>query len=234
MRIGILQTGDVTEELIPEYGNYPDMFDRLLGPVDAGFGFEVFRVLDGQLPDHEQACDGWLITGSKFGTYDPLPWIPPLKAFILRIAAAKRPLVGICFGHQIIAEALGGKVKKSDKGWGLGIDSYRLDTEGDRRQASLIIFHQDQVIDPPPEADVFASSDFCRNAGLAIGDRIMTLQAHPEFLPEFSLALLEARRETVYPADLVDQALVQLREQDTREHSRHFAEKISRFLRSGT
>lgn len=235
MRIGILQTGDIADELIPEYGNYPELFARLISPLDEHFDFVSYRAHDGELPDATAACDGWLISGSKVSAYDPLPWIPPLQVFIRQIAQSKKPLVGICFGHQIIAQALGGKVEKSDKGWGLGTDTYEIDPDNSGHQSqsiSLAIFHQDQVVKLPPGAEVFASSDFCPYAGLYIGSRIMTLQAHPEFQPNFTLALIKARRESIEPQSLVDTALDQVLKTDTRDDSRRFAERIGAFFLS--
>ena len=120
--------------------------------------------MDQVFPKEVRSCDGWLITGSKHAAYGPEPWIPALKRLIQAIVAADLPLAGICFGHQIIAEALGGRVVKSDKGWGLGLDTYDLDPElapEQLQQVTLNIFHQDQVIEPPAGARIYARSEFC-------------------------------------------------------------------------
>jgi len=235
MRIGILQTGDAPDELIEQHGNYNEMFERLLGQNHADFEFQVFRVLDGQLPDNVELNDGWLITGSRFSAYGKQPWIPALKDFIRQIVDAGQPLVGICFGHQIIAEALGGRVEKSDKGWGLGVDTYRLAPGAsidDQEQIMLNIFHQDQIVELPPGAEVYASSDFCEYAGMVIGDQVLTIQAHPEFRAEFNRQLLEARKTSVIPGDLANTAIEALREQDAQEDSDRFGAKLSDFFKS--
>lgn len=235
MRIGILQTGDSPEELRAQHGSYSDMCVKLLGPVDESFDFIVYRVLDGQFPEDARVCDGWLITGSRFSAYAPEPWIPPLKDLVRQIAAMQKPLVGICFGHQVIAEALGGKVEKSEKGWGLGTDAYQIKPDANNDlpdQIVLNVFHQDQVVELPPAAEVFASSDFCQYAGFYIGDRIMTIQAHPEYRIGFNQALLEVRRELIEPRELVDQALDTLEAQDTDADSAKFARQIGKVFRS--
>ena len=108
MKIGILQTGHAIPELHDELGEYADLFERLLDGHD--FSFNRYNVVDGIFPGSVEAADGWLITGSKHGAYDDLPWIAELETFIRAIRDDGRPLVGGCLGHQIIAQALGGKV----------------------------------------------------------------------------------------------------------------------------
>jgi GMP synthase (glutamine-hydrolysing) len=124
MRIGILETGEVNPALRPVHGTYPEMFARLLD--GHGFEFRTWSVLNGELPRAVDEADGWLITGSRFGAYEDHAWIAPLEGFIREVAAARRPMAGICFGHQIMAQALGGAVARSDKGWGIGRQVYRL------------------------------------------------------------------------------------------------------------
>lgn len=235
MRIGILQTGDAPDELQSQHGNYSDMFVRLLGQNHAGFEFTIFRVIDGKIPDDVNLCDGWLITGSKFSAYGKQPWIPGLKAFIRQIVDAGLPLAGICFGHQIIAEALGGRVEKSDKGWGLGLDTYRIASGsplGAQDKTTLNIFHQDQIVKLPPNAKVFAHSDFCQYAGLYIGNNVITIQAHPEFKMEFNRVLLEARKSTVIPEALAHTAIEELDAQNARTDSERFGASLSNFFLS--
>lgn len=235
MRIGILQTGDNPQELQDKYGNYNSMFVRLLGETHTDFKFKVFRVIDGEIPNSVNLCDGWLITGSKFSAYGAQPWIPPLKEFILKIVEARLPLVGICFGHQIIAEALGGRVEKSEKGWGLGLDTYKIAPDSplkNQDQLTLNIFHQDQIVKLPPEAKVFASSDFCQYAGLTIGDQIMTIQAHPEFQKEFNRQLLKIRKTSVIPEALANKAIEQLSDSGIQVDSDRFGASIRDFFQS--
>ena len=199
MKIGILQTGHAPEEVQDDLGDVNDFFIRLLDGQD--FTFETFCVVDGDFPDGPEACDGWLITGSKHGAYENLPWIPPLETLIRDVYAAGRPLVGICFGHQIIAQALGGKVEKFDGGWAVGRQTY--DWQG--TEVALNAWHQDQVTQKPGSADVLASNAFCENAALVYDNRVFTMQAHPEFGDTMIEGLIAARAGTV-PPDLIQEA----------------------------
>ena len=204
MLIGILQTGQAPDALAPQSGDYPDMFQRLL--ADQGLTFRTFRVLDMEFPADITDCDGWLITGSRFGAYEDHPFIPPLEAFIRAVYAAGLPMVGICFGHQIIAQALGGKVEKFSKGWSVGPTEYDFNGETLRLNA----WHQDQVTRRPEAATVAACNDFCENAALVYGDRIFTVQAHPEFRSEFVDGLMATRGKGVVPDTLMEAARARL------------------------
>ena len=126
MKIGILETGEVAAELKARHGDYPAMFAALLGALDPALDFATVRVVAGEMPASPRQVDAWLVTGSRHGVYDDLPWIEPLKAFLRACLAERVPVVGVCFGHQILAEALGGRVVKSDRGWGLGVQDYEL------------------------------------------------------------------------------------------------------------
>lgn len=200
MLIGILQTGHAPDALRPTHGDYPDLFARLLR--DQGLDFRAWAVVDGQFPEGPHDAEGWLITGSRHGAYESHPWIPPLEALIRDIVAARVPLVGICFGHQIVAQALGGTVEKHPGGWSVGRTEY--DWEGER--IALNAWHQDQVVTPPPGARVLASSPFCRNAALVIGDTTLTVQAHPEFDNAWVRDMIEVRGRGVVPDPLLDAA----------------------------
>lgn len=200
MKIGILVTGHIPEGLQGTHGEYDRMFARFLD----GYGFDIqgWFVVDGQFPDGPEDADGWLITGSRHGAYEAHDWIPPLEALIRDIIASGRPLVGICFGHQIIAQALGGRVEKVARGWSVGRKTY--DTDGG--PLVLDAWHQDQVVDLPEGARVLAQSDFCPYAALAYGDRVLTYQAHPEFPAAYTRDLLEHRGPGIVPDDLLAEA----------------------------
>lgn len=223
MRIGILTTGHAPDELIPEQGDYPDMFVRLLD--GHGFSFRSWAVVDGDLPESVRAADGWLITGSKHGAYEDLPWIPPLEEFIRELHAEGRPLVGICFGHQIVAQALGGRVEKYAGGWSVGRQLY--DFEGE--EVALHAWHQDQVVERPAGARVVASSEFCENAALLYGDRILTIQPHPEYNSETLGGLIRTRGQNV-PADLIAEAKETL---GTPVQNEDFGQRIAAFFLNG-
>jgi GMP synthase-like glutamine amidotransferase len=197
MKIGILQTGLAPDALASAMGDYPEMFARLL--AGHGFAFQTFRVVEGEFPGDVHDCDGWLITGSRHGVYEDHAWIPPLEAFIRKAHDARVPLVGICFGHQIVAQAMGGKVERAAQGWAVGATDY--DFEG--RNVRMNAWHRDQVTQLPPRAKVIGRNDFCPYAALLYGDSALTVQAHPEFLPEFVDGLMQTRGKGVVPDDLM-------------------------------
>lgn len=217
MKIGILETGLPPEELSDAYGKYGEMFVKFIGGKDKTFSFEIFTVVEGQFPESINLCDGYLITGSKFSAYEDLPWIHRLKSLIREIHQAELPMIGVCFGHQVIAEALGGKVEKYEGGWGVGIHHYTIDQPQPgvipEAQKTLMInaFHQDQVSVLPAGAKAFASSPFCEYAGLVYGDKILTVQAHPEFSIPFTDALISSNRADMVPAETREFALNKLK-----------------------
>lgn len=200
MKIGILQTGHSPEELLDEFGDYDRMFADMLD--GHAFQFVTYDVEHGQLPASAAEADGWVITGSKHGAYEDHPWIRPLEELIQEISQMRIPLIGACFGHQIIAQALGGRVEKFAGGWSVG----RIEYQFEGRTVALNAWHQDQVVERPQGARLLGSSDFCENAMLAYGDHILTVQAHPEYGPEFIRGLIRTRGPGVVPADLLTQA----------------------------
>jgi GMP synthase-like glutamine amidotransferase len=199
MRLGILKTDAVRPELVPEYGEYPDMFIRLLGRLDPSLEFEVYDVEQGEYPADIDEVDAYLITGSKSSVYEDKPWIRELEAFVRKLHERRKKLVGICFGHQLVAQALGGRTEKSDRGWGVGLHGYRFASspqwhDGETPDFRVLVSHQDQVTAPAPESEVLAGSDFCENAVCQIGEHILTFQGHPEFVPGYSRAIMDSRR----------------------------------------
>jgi len=215
MRITILETGRPPEALRGRFPDYPGMFEVLLSGADPGLRFESVAVLDGApLPDPAE-LEGVIITGSSAGAYEDHAWIAPLERFIRAAAEARTPQIGICFGHQIMAQALGGRVEKSPKGWGVGRHVYELGPAAPLPHAAPGAFaiaasHQDQVTVKPHGAEVIAWSDHTEFAGLHYpGARALSLQGHPEMTPEFTAALVASRRGRI--ADpLVDAALQSL------------------------
>lgn len=222
MLIGILQTGLAPDVLAPEMGDYPDMFARLLD--GHGFTFRTWRVVEGEFPESVHDADGWLITGSRHGVYEDHPWIPPLEDFIRTAFAEAVPVVGICFGHQIVAQAMGGKVERYAGGWAVGATDYDFDGETMRLNA----WHRDQVVKVPEGAKVIASNDFCANAALLYDDRALTVQAHPEFRPEFVDGLMKTRGKGVVPDDVMAQAAARL---DAPLHDKTMAGRIAAFFK---
>lgn len=204
MLIGILQTGLAPEALAPTMGDYPEMFARLLDGY--GFTFRTYRVVDGEFPSSVKECEGWLITGSRHGTYEDHPWIPPLEQFVRDSFTAHVPMVGICFGHQIIAQAMGGKVERYAGGWAVGATDYDFGGE----KMTLNAWHRDQVTKLPEGAEVIATNAFCANAALLYDDKALTVQAHPEFRPEYVDGLMKTRGKGLVPDEVMAEAATKL------------------------
>lgn len=200
MKIGILECGRLPDVLSAELGQYPSMFTHLL--ADHGFTFETWHVEGMDFPATVQEADGWLITGSRHGVYEDHAFIPVLEQFIRNAFAAHVPVVGVCFGHQIMAQALGGQVKKFAGGWAVGAQDYQFDTGPVRLNA----WHQDQVITPPEGAQTLASNDFCAHAALLYPGHGFSVQAHPEFQDKVIHGLIDHRGRGVVPDDLLTRA----------------------------
>lgn len=202
MKIGILVCGHAIPEVAETHGDYANWFETLLD--GNGFEFVHYDVESMEFPSDIHDCDGWLITGSRHGAYEDHAFIPPLEDFIRKAYAAPVPIVGVCFGHQIIAQALGGIVEKYDGGWAVGRQEYQFDGHGD---IALNAWHQDQVMQLPKDAQVIAGNDFCKNAGLVYGDRIFSVQPHPEFSNPIMAQYVELRRNPdIYDPDMMDRA----------------------------
>lgn len=222
MLIGILQTGYAPDALQEQTGDYPAMFETML--AGHGFEFRTWRVVDMEFPATVRDADGWLITGSRHGAYEDHAFIPPLEGFIRDIYTAHVPLVGICFGHQIIAQALGGKVEKFAGGWSVGATDYDFGGQ----PVTLNAWHQDQVVIAPPGAKAIANSDFCTNAALVYDDRALTVQAHPEFGDAFIDGLIRTRAKGVVPDALLDRATARMGQPN---QSGLIADRIANFFK---
>ena len=208
MRIGILQCGQSPAQLKRDLGDYPDMFVRLL--AGRGFDFTTWHVEGMEFPQDIHDADGWLLTGSRHGAYEDHAFIPPLEDFIRRVHDAGVPMVGICFGHQIIAQALGGTVVKHPGGWAVGAQDYDFGGQ----PVTLNAWHQDQVVALPPGAQVAGRNAFCENAALIYGDRAFTVQAHPEFRDDFIQGMMDTRAKGVVPDDLLAGAAARMGQAD--------------------
>ena len=214
-RIAILETGVPPPALKATYGDYPAMFRDLLGD---GFDFETFNVQGGEWPGAD-AFDAAIITGSSAGVYETDGWIGDLLDWI-RAAKGRTKLVGVCFGHQAMAQALGGRVEKSDKGWGIGLHRYQVAaSEPWMNPAAATVAipasHQDQVVEKPADARVLLKSDFTPFAGLAWGEDAISMQPHPEFTPPFATELTAGRHDRIDPS-LVERAVDSLKAADDR------------------
>jgi GMP synthase-like glutamine amidotransferase len=204
MIIGILEADPALESLRDEFGNYVKMFTDLLNEGAEGrrLDFRVYNVLDFQYPADLDECDGYVITGSRASVYDDEEWIHKLEHFVIQLHVARKKLVGICFGHQLVAQALGGRTEAAEVGWCVGVHTNRVGETADymlpnEQEFSLLVSHKDQVTELPEGARLLASSDFCTHAMYQVDNHILTLQGHPEFVKGYSRGLMELRKEIV-------------------------------------
>lgn len=233
MRLGILETGRPPEALA-HHGSYVAMFQELLGPE---FDYVAFAVIDDVFPATVHDADAWLVTGSRFGVYDEAPWIRRLEAFLREVVAAGVPVVGICFGHQVLASALGARVEKAEAGWGVGPHAYEIlerpDWMADAGDGfTLNTMHQDQVMTLPEGARLIATSEFCPIAGLAYDDRAISFQPHPEFDNAYERDLILMRRGSRIPEERAAPALAALRDDGQAPDAGRVAEWIRRFFKT--
>ena len=202
MHIAILLAGHSNKEMPNGFHDYHDMFTSLFNclPLGKAFRYTTLAVVDGTFPQQIDDYDGYLISGSAFGVYDDAPFIQKLMDLVQKIYKAKKPLVGICFGHQIIAHALGGHARKWDHGWSIGIKEVSLidppDWIGSKdKSIHLIHVHQDQVTSLPNGAQRIGSTSQCKNAAYVIGDTVFAVQGHPEFNVPYTNALAELLKD---------------------------------------
>ena len=200
MRICILETDILRPQLIEQYHGYGRMFRQLFERQSITAQFDVFNVVEGCYPEADQAYDAYLITGSKADSFGTDGWILTLREYLLSRYQNGDRLIGICFGHQLLALMLGGKTERATQGWGIGVNRYQLLEQPEwmspaLESLDLLVFHQDQVTELPANATLLASSAFCPNAAYSIGDQVLCFQAHPEFVDDYELALLNLRRE---------------------------------------
>lgn len=214
MKIGLLECDHVLDRFRHIGGDYREMFAALFARHAPTISLQPFDVCNGELPRALDECAGYLCTGSRYSVYDDVDWIHQLKDFVRQLRAAGRPFVGICFGHQMLAEALGGQVRKAAQGWGVGAQTIELLRQEAWMQppqpsCRLQYLHQDQVQQLPAESVVLGQSAHCPVAMFRVGATMLGIQAHPEFPAAYSDALLQDRVERI-GADRVQAARASL------------------------
>ena len=200
--VAILETDRLPEQVKQQFGSYADMFQHLLLSGDNSLRFSVFDVEQGNYPKAQDPYDCYLITGSKADAYSDLDWIVQLRQFIRQLFHDGKKIIGVCFGHQIIAHSLGGKTEKSLKGWGVGNHAANMISSAtwipsDAKNITLLYSHQDQVTQLPPAAPLIAGNNFCPNAMYSIHQQVFCMQGHPEFLQDYSRYLMEVCRDNI-------------------------------------
>lgn len=201
MKLCILENDDLDPAVVPAYSRYGTMFERLFrdaGAVD--WQFDIFNTPRGEYPASFDSYDAILLTGSKADSFSNEPWVVDLRQRITALLDQKKKLLGICFGHQLIAICLGAKVGRAPQGWGVGRMSYDwhaadLPLAPEDSKMALLVSHQDQVLELPENAVLLASNAHCPVAGYAVGEEVFCVQGHPEFVENYSAFLMEKRRE---------------------------------------
>ncbi len=211
MKLGILACDHVRPALLPQFGDYIDMFEKPLRRHIPNLELVTYRLCDDEFPAQVTDCDAYISTGSRQSVYSDIDWVKKFSALVTVLAEKEIPFVGICFGHQMMAHALGGKVEKARVGWGVGISSVQIkqspswmtiDHTTPSPEYHLIVSHQDQVTVLPENATVLASNDFCPYSMIQIGQSLLGIQGHPEFNKEYSRTLMMIRKDKLGPKTL--------------------------------
>jgi len=194
MKVGLLVCDRVKPENRVEFGEYPAMFQTLFPEYE----FKTYDVYKGIFPDKVTDCEVYMATGSAHSVYEDLEWIKQTKAFIKSIYEANQYFIGFCFGHQLMAEALGGKVAKASVGWCVGVHEFEVYhikhwMRPAKSVVNFLMMCQDQVLELPPNAIRLAGNEDCPNAIIQVGQRMFSIQAHPEFTKKYDQILMESR-----------------------------------------
>lgn len=218
MRIEILKTGQPGTDVESVIGSYPEMIRIALG---AGYVYREIDVVNGDLPESASDSSAYIITGSASSTYDSDPWIERFRGWLRQLDPAA-PLIGICFGHQVMAHAYGGVVERASQGWGMGLHEYKVSSHerwmDDAKSFAIPASHYDQVVRLPSAARVIATSDFCPYAALSYSDRrAVSFQGHPEFSLDYVSMLIDRRlKNGAIGVAQAEQARVSMRRSDDR------------------
>ena len=199
-RLGLLMCGHVHPDALHLGGDYPELFAELFEPLDVEM--VPYAVAEGRLPDSTTECDGWVTSPSRSSVTDDLEWIDDLAGFVSRAVAEEQPFIGVCFGHQLLAHALGGRVERAAVGWGVGVKEYEIVEQRswmqpERSSIALVASHEDQVVEMPTGATLLATSQYCPIAAFELGERCIAIQPHIELTTEISAALIDLREDLI-------------------------------------
>jgi len=211
LQVGLLLCDHLDDDMAALAGDYPVLFPERFGPV--GLDLRIYECTAGEFPARTDECDAFITSGSRFSAYDDLDWVRELNAFQRRLFDDGVRQVGICFGHQTIAQALGGRVEKA-AGWGVGVKTFEIVAAAPfldpaAPSFNILMSHQDQVVELPAGAELLATADYCPVGGYRVGDLVLCVQGHPEFVPALSRGLLGKRRDRI-GAEVCDSALASL------------------------
>jgi GMP synthase (glutamine-hydrolysing) len=210
MKVALLVCDDSSRAFPHHQGSYLDMFVRLFSFIKHNVELIPFDVRFNNYPDDWGIFNGFLTTGSSFSVYEDVPWIQELKNFTCKLYESGHKFFGVCFGHQLIAESLGGKVAKAPQGWMVGVKQTDIILnkswmDPQSSHCMVISSHQDQIIQLPPKAEVIGFSEGCPYSMIALADHFVGFQGHPEFSKAYALPLMESRQDRI-PKKIIQEA----------------------------
>ncbi len=211
MKAAILQCDNVLAKFQPQFGDYPKMVVQMFDEIGLPLSFDSYDCRQGQFPEDINEYDFYITTGSKASAYEDSAWIGQLIEFVRQLDKQQKKLIGICFGHQIIALARGGKVEKSDNGWGIGIAGNRIISRPEwmsdgPAEINILVSHQDQITELPDDTILIAENDFCPFFIVQWGNHFLSIQGHPEWNTDYSRTLINDRK-AIIPPDRIKAAL---------------------------
>jgi GMP synthase-like glutamine amidotransferase len=234
LRVGLLLCDHLDDDVAAQVGDYTELFPDVFGPV--GLDLVTYEATRGELPADTSECDGWIVSGSRRSVYEDEPWIHELESFVRRVVADRRRLLGVCFGHQLTAQALGGAVAAAEVGWGVGVRRFQVVDPAPWMDPvdgyTILMSHRDQVTRVPPGAQVIATAEYCPVGAYRIEDHVFCVQGHPEWVPELSSLLMQRRRDVI-GEDVVEQGLASLEVPVDREPMARWVASFFRDVGSG-